>query len=98
MWWSSARVWRRRKAKAISQSARWQTISAGDHLPGAGGSADLSAPIIWSLLAISCEVEERMASRGRPSRYLAYGLSSVIEKNPWEFAVLSSQLSRGHRS
>ena len=35
MWCGSANVCLMRKAKTISQSAKWQRISRGDHFPGA---------------------------------------------------------------
>ena len=75
-----ARVWRRRKEKTISLSARWAAISRTLHLRGAGR-------------ALICAPErsggESVEARGRggedgdgswPLRYLAYGFSSMWRK------------------
>src|ERR1700685_4227163 len=80
---SSARVWRRRKAKTISQSARWLTISAALHLPRTGGTIARSAPITSRYVAMAFGVAGRMVSGGWPARNFSYGLSWLMANASW---------------
>src|SRR3984957_12300156 len=84
---SSASVWRRRNAKTISQSARWHTISAALHLPGARGMSILLGPIASRQAAMTPEVAAKIASIGRPSRKSSYGLS-------WLIGLVSAEIFR----
>ena len=54
-----ARVWRRRKEKTISQSARWAAISRMLHLRGAGQVST------WAMVRLAVRVRMRSAVRPR---------------------------------